>query len=488
MKYLIFQFIFLCFSFESISQCIEYFDDAKHSDSEATIHFSLDPDNPYHYLIQFVKINDEIRTNFSLTSSYPTIDYPLKKNDKLVLEASTGIKKSFNFISKKMKVSFRKKLGHLNQLDIDLQDIKWISENKIIRFQIVLMSEGRSFSNSIENQDQKEFQNLTKCFYDLFKVNPKSILDKNKQTNNLNSSKKADEYSMQGYRKYENGDYYGAISDYSTALIYNSNDEGHYRGRGLAKVSIKDYEGAIKDFDAAIEIHPNFVNDYLNIGFCYNQLGNYIKSIDACNAALKIDPKHAKAYYYRALVQFELDKKEKACSDLDKAIELGYKDAINEKNKYCNKSTYDYGDAATEKYRSGDYFGALQDWNRHIEANPNNGFIYFNRAKTKAALKDNRGAIKDFDTALSLIPTNHNTLYDVYYSRGHCKALLENYDGAINDFSMSIYHNSSFAEAYHYRGLAKLQNSQKESACLDLSKAGELGNRDAYKFITDYCN
>ena len=42
--------------------------------------------------------------------------------------------------------------------------------------------------------------------------------------------------------------------------------------------------------------------------------------------------------------------------------------------------------------------------------------------------------------------------------------------------------------AYYSRGAVKLILKQKDSGCLDLSKAGELGNQEAYKLIRSYCN
>jgi len=42
--------------------------------------------------------------------------------------------------------------------------------------------------------------------------------------------------------------------------------------------------------------------------------------------------------------------------------------------------------------------------------------------------------------------------------------------------------------AYYNRGLAKIQLGQKDSGCLDLSKARELGDADAFDAIKELCN
>ena len=41
---------------------------------------------------------------------------------------------------------------------------------------------------------------------------------------------------------------------------------------------------------------------------------------------------------------------------------------------------------------------------------------------------------------------------------------------------------------YYNRAISKLKLKQKEGACLDLSKSGELGDDKAYEMIKKYCN
>ena len=63
-----------------------------------------------------------------------------------------------------------------------------------------------------------------------------------------------------GFEKHENGDFYGAIVDYTKAIEINPNDDYAYYNIGLAKNNLEDYKGAIADYTKAIEINPN--NDY----------------------------------------------------------------------------------------------------------------------------------------------------------------------------------------------------------------------------------
>ena len=76
---------------------------------------------------------------------------------------------------------------------------------------------------------------------------------------------------------------------------------------------------------------------------------------------------------------------------------------------------------------------------------------------------------------------------DAYYARGIAKVHLEDYEGQISDYTRAIEINPNYADAYFARGIAKLLFGQKESARLDLSKAGELGNTKAWEAIKEYC-
>jgi len=61
--------------------------------------------------------------------------------------------------------------------------------------------------------------------------------------------------------------------------------------------------------------------------------------------------------------------------------------------------------------------------------------------------------------------------------------------GALADYTKAIEIDPNYRNAYFDRGLAKLNLGQKDSGCLDLSKAGELGfGQQAYEAIKELCN
>ena len=108
---------------------------------------------------------------------------------------------------------------------------------------------------------------------------------------------------------------------------------------------------------------------------------------------------------------------------------------------------------------------------------------YLEQGNAKYNLQDYRGAIQDYNKAIEINPQDAST----YYNRGVTKGKLEDYRGAIQDFNKAIEINPQYATAYYNRGVAKYRLNDKSGACLDWSKAGELGAMQAYDNIKQFC-
>jgi tetratricopeptide (TPR) repeat protein len=67
------------------------------------------------------------------------------------------------------------------------------------------------------------------------------------------------------------------------------------------------------------------------------------------------------------------------------------------------------------------------------------------------------------------------------------KDSLGDYISAIADYNKAIELDPKNARAYFIRGLAKLSLNENDGACLDWSKAGELGFGEAYDMIQKHC-
>ena len=143
-----------------------------------------------------------------------------------------------------------------------------------------------------------------------------------------------------------------------------------------------------------------------------------------------------------------------------------------------------YSSRGNAKHNHQDYKGAIVDYNMVIELDPKNQWIYQSRGYSEVELKDYQGAISDFSKAIEINPRFDNN----WTQRGMVKYELQDYRGAIQDYTVAIGMNPKEGATYYYRGNAKIMLGQKDSGCLDLSKAGELGFGQAYDLIKKYCN
>lgn len=131
-----------------------------------------------------------------------------------------------------------------------------------------------------------------------------------------------------------------------------------------------------------------------------------------------------------------------------------------------------------------DRHGAMKDYNTAIEKNPKFGDAFFARGNVKMKLQDYYGAIADFTSCISL---NENHI-EAYFNRGKAKQFLQAYEDAINDCTKIIQIHPKNVDAYYMRGILRIEFGDTKNGCLDLSKAGELGDLKAYEMIKEKCN
>ena len=103
------------------------------------------------------------------------------------------------------------------------------------------------------------------------------------------------------------------------------------------------------------------------------------------------------------------------------------------------------------KAKAEDYSGAIADYTKAIELDPESATAYGLRGREKCSLEDYNGAIADMNKAIVINPKSST----FYYTRGLAKELSKNYTGAIADYNKAI-EIESFGQYYDARGDAKL--------------------------------
>jgi tetratricopeptide (TPR) repeat protein len=120
--------------------------------------------------------------------------------------------------------------------------------------------------------------------------------------------------------------------------------------------------------------------------------------------------------------------------------------------------------------KEGDRAGAMADYNRAIELDPNYALAYHNRGNVRAKEGDLAGAMADYTLAIEL----DSNLAVSYHNRGLARAEEGDRAGAMADYNRAIELDPTLAPAYHYRGLARAEEGDLAGAIADYTRAIEL--------------
>mgnify|MGYP001809656039 CR=1 FL=1 len=102
-----------------------------------------------------------------------------------------------------------------------------------------------------------------------------------------------------------------------------------FDNRGLLKYIQGDYKGAIDDFTVAIALDPKCALPYKHRGYAKNDLQDYPAAIEDYSRAIKLDKKSGEVYRERGLAKELAGDTEGAFADFKKAAKLG--DEISDK-------------------------------------------------------------------------------------------------------------------------------------------------------------
>jgi tetratricopeptide (TPR) repeat protein len=155
-----------------------------------------------------------------------------------------------------------------------------------------------------------------------------------------------------------------------------------------------------------------------------------------------------------------------AIEDFTKALELNPDFALG------------YNDRGTVYAAQGELERAIREYNKALELFPNYVEAYSNRGKAYAEMGDHAQGLKDQNKALELNPD----FVEAYNNRGTVYAARGDLDNAIKDFNKTITLNPYYADAYNNLGLARQAIGDVDRAIENYDKAIALkpGLAEAY--------
>lgn len=332
-------------------------------------------------------------------------------------------------------------------------------------------------------------------------------------------------YTATGLGKFSQGDFSGAVAEYSNAIKINPKRGGLYLQRGLAYLEQNNYQLALDDFNTAFENDkanktailvcrgrafsglkkydlaladlneavsedPKFVLAYISRADNYLAGGEDDKALADLEQALSLDPKQPRAYFLRARYYKHQNKNEQALKDFNTAISLDSSfldkeygpESAEEKDlrdhfakslkigrkKEVSAQLIERGMALE---RSGEYLEAIREFTDAISDSPNSLEAYKWRASVYMHMSSFNDAIGDLNKAIDISPMDPNLR--VYRAKAHLE--LGQAEKAIEDYSKAIdLTPNAPGRLFEARGLVYSRMGKSDEAIIDFGKSIEI--------------
>ncbi len=363
------------------------------------------------------------------------------------------------------------------------------------------------------------------------------------------------------------GDDNKAMDDYNKVAYYSPRNVLVYFNRGILNNQLGNVEDAERDFSKAIELYPDFANAYLSRSNVRHRMGNmtgsksdytiaqnkiseyrskltdetfsiYADTSKMFNSLLSFNtdfenrdfenvhssdinvtllPMHRltpsskdnnlpsiQKYNNSAIAQIEriYKKYDVTISPLSSQLDKSIIEAINrEVDKTSQDKEVVTFTKAMTNHAIKQYTMAMKGYNDAILLAPTNAFYYMNRAVANTEMiefisridQNNHKLIIDADPVNQLKNSETTYNYDealvdinkaielngniaqFYYNKGNILYLSGKKVEAITNYTKAIELHPYMAEAYYNRGLIQIDLKELDKGFLDLSKSGELG-------------
>ena len=202
-------------------------------------------------------------------------------------------------------------------------------------------------------------------------------------------------------------------------------------------------------------MNPKEATFYTNLSAVFFEMGDYVKVIELCDEVIKMSKdgnydfqKLGKAMARKANALFKQDKCDESIAMYREAL-LEYNDYnIKEamKNVQKEKTKRDalayidpaiaeqHKDAGNALFKTGDFPGAIKEFDEGLKRDPSNKFLYSNRSFAFIKLLDPTRGLKDADKALELDPL----FVKAWARKGTCHQLHKEFHKSMDAFERGL--------------------------------------------------
>jgi tetratricopeptide (TPR) repeat protein len=247
-----------------------------------------------------------------------------------------------------------------------------------------------------------------------------------------------------------------AFSLYEKVLKEEPGNEEALRGLGVCYIVLGKLDEGEKFYNETLKSNVTCASCYAALGSIYAMKKELDKGLSMLDKSISLK-QQAYVYELRAQVKKLKDDKLGALQDYSKAVEL----EPNDPNYLVKRGDF--------RMNSGYPSMAMRDYEKVIELFPNDPTGYYKRADIYFSQQLNAEALADMNKAIQL----DSTIADLYTARGSVYSAMNENEKAMKDYNTAIRLDAE-PTAYLNRSMLKYSFEDMDGACEDLLKGREL--------------
>jgi len=248
-----------------------------------------------------------------------------------------------------------------------------------------------------------------------------------------------------GNKAYQKKDFTTAISHYEKAIQLDATELTFHSNMAAVYFEMKDFEKCVACCEKAVEVGRENRADFKLVAKAMSRMGSAYRKLGKLA--------EAKSILEKALTEHRTPEAKQALSEVEKAIKIeqekAYQDpgiAEEEKNK------------GNEKFKGGDFSGAVKHYDEAIKRNPADVKIYSNRAACYTKLMSFDLALKDCDKCIEL----DSSFLKAYLRKGKVLQGMGQHSKAVDVYQKALELDANSSEALEgYRICSQHVNSSK---------------------------